>query len=107
MIKRTFTLILAVLFIILSGRGVFAITSSEQNRIDNDSIYYDSTSSNTACSNSQVTSIQAGSGAPDGADFPNLNPASMANAINKYISQNYPNSEMKGLGVTIVAGAKN
>lgn len=106
MIRRTFILALAIMFIFLSGRNVFAISSTDQQRINTDTEYYDA-NQNTACSSSQVTSIQAGSGSPDGATFPNLNPASMASAINTYIKDNYPSGELNGLGATIVADAKN
>lgn len=51
--------------------------------------------------------LTPGKGAPDGGNFPNLDPAVMANAINQWIVKENPNSKLKGLGSTIVAGAKN
>lgn len=48
-----------------------------------------------------------GSGAPNGAEFPNLDPTAMASSIDKFIQQQNSDSEMKGLGSTIVASAKN
>jgi hypothetical protein len=50
--------------------------------------------------------ITEGSGGPKGATFPNLSPEAMAKGINKYIKSTNPNSKMKNLGKTIVAGAK-
>jgi hypothetical protein len=63
-----------------------------------------------ACSGGTGTdtgSLSAGSGAPNGAEFPNLDPTSMATSIDSFIKKQNPNSEMKGLGATIVASAKN
>lgn len=102
MIRRILTLTLALVFIILSGRGVFAISPADIQSVDNDTEYYDSAQA-TACADSQATSLEPGAGSPDGAAFPDLNPTSMADAINSYILKNYPNSEFKGLGATIVA----
>ena len=60
------------------------------------------------CSTStDVGSVSAGSGAPDGAQFPNLNPTSMANAINTWVVKQNPRTTFKGLGATIVSSAKN
>jgi hypothetical protein len=62
--------------------------------------------SDSSC-DSSTTSATPGSGQPDGNIFPNLDPGAMANAINKWITQENPNSKLNGLGNTIVAGAKN
>ncbi len=62
--------------------------------------------SGSTCSCS-TGSVSAGSGAPDGAAFPNLDPAAMASAINTWIKQENPQSKLSGLGSTIVASAKN
>lgn len=53
------------------------------------------------------TSVTAGIGTPTGLQFPALDPNSMADAINTYIKQTNPNSELNNLGATIVASAKN
>ena len=59
------------------------------------------------CSQSGTTTIAPGNGAPDGLTFPNLSPTAMANALNTWITQVNPSSEMKGLGSTIVADAQH
>lgn len=65
----------------------------------------DSTSTAACCSS--ASNVTPGAGAPDGTTFPNLDPNAMANAIDKYIVQINPSSELKGLGATIVASAKH
>lgn len=54
----------------------------------------------------EAGAVAPGKGEPDGATFPNLDPAAMANAIDKWIIQENANSKLKGLGSTIVASAK-
>lgn len=61
----------------------------------------------TSCPTSGSASLSPGSGLPTGTAFPNLDPTSMANAINTWIKQQNPNSELNGLGSTIVASGKN
>jgi hypothetical protein len=51
--------------------------------------------------------VTAGTGAPDGAQFPNLDPTDMANAIDTFVEKENPQSKMIGLGQTIVADGKN
>jgi hypothetical protein len=51
-------------------------------------------------------SVSPGKGAPDGAQFPKLDPKKMASSINTWIAKENPRSTMKGLGATIVASAK-
>src|SRR3990167_2065 len=48
-----------------------------------------------------------GQGAPDGAQFPNLDPEAMARAIDTWVARVNPNSTLRGLGSTIVASAEN
>lgn len=93
--------------ILLFNPYVFAQTLSpaDLNSIYNDTVWYAPSSDNPVCSGAGA--VTAGSGAPDGAAFPNLDPTAMANAINTWIIQQNPSSELKGLGETIVAGAKN
>ncbi|HEX5797556.1 MAG TPA: phage tail tip lysozyme [Candidatus Saccharimonadales bacterium] len=52
-------------------------------------------------------SLIAGSGEPDGATFPSLDPTAMASAIDKFIEQENSRSKMLDLGQTIVASADN
>jgi hypothetical protein len=82
-----------------------ALSQSELYSIYSDTTWYDPNSSaSSACT---ATDTSPGNGAPDGAQFPNLDPSAMANAINQWIVQQNPNSEMKGLGSTIVADGKS
>jgi hypothetical protein len=60
-----------------------------------------------SCSTAASPTVSAGSGAPDGAAFPNLDPTAMATSIDNFIQKENPNSALKGLGATIVASAKN
>jgi hypothetical protein len=96
-------LVLAAL-IMLPGASVFAQAFSQSDiySIIRGTPFYDPNAS--ACTGTTVT---AGTGAPDGAAFPNLDPTAMANAINTWIQQQNPNSELSGLGTTIVAGAQH
>jgi 3D (Asp-Asp-Asp) domain-containing protein len=64
------------------------------------------TGSTAACCSS-ASSVTPGTGAPDGTTFPNLDPSSMASAMDKWMKQQNPNGKMNGLGATIVAGAKH
>lgn len=56
---------------------------------------------------SPTDTVTPGAGSPYGTTFPNLDPTTMADAINTWIVHQNPNSEMKGLGTTIVASAKH
>lgn len=58
------------------------------------------------CSSDDISNINAGTGAPNGTTFPNLDPSAMANAINAYIDKTNPDSKMKGLGEKIVKSAQ-
>ncbi len=103
--------ILSVLFVYCSTNVVWAATE-EGNPLTGDAlkqILIDNTWSNytPACNGGRSPGLTAGSGEPEGASFPKLDPDAMINGINKYIEQANPNSKMKGLGSTIVAGAKN
>ena len=83
---------------------VYAYSSSDLLSVLKGTPYYDG--SDTGCNTSPSSTVSAGTGSPTGATFPNLDPAAMASAIDKYISTNYPNSLLSGLGSTIVASAK-
>lgn len=61
---------------------------------------------NCSCTPDDITNINAGTGAPNGTTFPNLDPSAMANAINKYIAKTNPDSKMNGLGEKIVKSAE-
>jgi hypothetical protein len=104
-------------FVILPGRSVFALTSSEQSSIDNDSIYYDSGQSQ--CDGSGASSSSAGdccslvtgpsSGGPLlSVQFPELaDTGALATNINSYIQTNEPSSPFIGMGsIYVAAGQK-
>jgi hypothetical protein len=104
LIIRTSVLALALVLVFDSGAVARALSADDLNSIYNDTVWYlPSGSENIGCSSTTAP----GSGSPSGAQFPNLNPDSMADAINKWISQENSNSKLGGLGTTIVAGAKN
>ena len=90
------------LILLMLSSQVFAISSSDYLSVIRETTFYDENS----CSTNPDVTVSAGTGSPTGATFPNLDPSAMANAINTYISKNYPNSLMNGLGSTIVASAK-
>lgn len=101
--------ILSMLCSILLRPAVLASTlgPSDLHSIYEDSVWYDPSVGTGATSCTSLSGLPAGNGAPDGASFPNLDPAAMANAINTWILKENSNSEMKGLGSTVVAGAQN
>jgi hypothetical protein len=106
MMRKTLILIISLVFILISGHDTLAMTTKNFQSLYGSSEYYDP--SQTKCSGSGSTgTVTPGTGAPDGATFPNLDPNAMANAINIWITQQNPNSELSGLGSTIVASAKN
>jgi hypothetical protein len=51
--------------------------------------------------------VGPGTGAPDGAEFPNLEPSQMVDSINNFIKKENSSSKLKGLGETIVADGKH
>ncbi|HEY1835802.1 MAG TPA: hypothetical protein VGG13_03195 [Candidatus Saccharimonadales bacterium] len=79
-------------------------TSEDLNSIIGNTPFYDPDAEDCSSSSS---SAAPGTGPADGAAFPNLDPTSMANAINTWIKQQNPNSELGGLGTTIVAGGQH
>lgn len=60
----------------------------------------------TIGSTTNVSNLQAGTGAPNGLTFPNLDPQAMAAAIDAYIAEKSPNSILKGQGANIVKSAQ-
>jgi|GEM_PF-5717152 len=87
------------------GSSLAALSQDDTNSIYGDTVWYlPSISSPQTCSNLPST---PGSGASDGAQFPNLDPSAMADAINTWVAKENPNSRMVNLGGTIVASAKN
>lgn len=60
-----------------------------------------------ACCGGSSGSVESGKGEPEGTQFPDLDPASMAKAIDDFIQKTKPNSKLAGLGETIVAGAEH
>lgn len=107
---RTKTLFAGLLFIANIGlSSLFPVVSSalspEQKRLYNINANYHEYA---VCGDTNDSSddLQAGTGAPGGTTFPNLDPGAMAAGINDYIEEANPSSKMKGLGETIVKGAQ-
>lgn len=106
---KSFLLRLAYLpllvLLIITPASAQALSGDELDSLYNDTLWYAPSlgSASGAC----LTGTSPGKGAPDGAQFPNLDPSAMAGAIDKWITQENPRSELKGLGATIVATAKN
>jgi hypothetical protein len=92
------------LIVLLCTQQVSAFTQSDINSIQNNTPFYDPNTTSCTSSGSAPTT---GNGAPDGAEFPNLDPTAMTNAINTWITQQNPNSKLKGLGATIVADGQH
>lgn len=53
-----------------------------------------------------LSNLSNGTGLSDGAQFPNLDPTAMGNAINTWITSTYPSSPFRTLGSNIVKDAK-
>ncbi len=99
--RASFFVVLILYLVVFSYSAAFAAESPYQQL---QHPFYDP---NSCTSGGDSTSATPGKGAPDGAAFPKLEPAAMASAIDKWIAKENPNSRMKGLGATIVDGAKN
>lgn len=96
--------LVAYLFINLAEPlRISALTASDLHSILSGTAYYDPGGSQSC----ETRSVTAGSGAANGSQFPNLNPQAMAGAINTWIKKENPNSQLSGLGDTIVASAKD
>ncbi len=94
----------AVLFIsvlIISCPSALALDPEQKKVFDKGISYYNV----AVCTPEQ--DIAPGAGSPTGTQFPALDPNAMAEGINKYIEKVNPDSKLKGLGATIVAGAQN
>lgn len=110
--KKYFTLTKATIIslTILIGFNLpttsYALTLEQKTLYNQNILYYD-LETNCSPTASQATAVSPGSGAPDGLQFPNLDPQKMADAINTYIEETAPDSRMKGFGSTIVASAEN
>jgi hypothetical protein len=100
-----------ILILMFMSTGISqAFSESDVQSIHNGTPFYDPASSGQTsglCSAAGSGTIVAGTGLPDGASFPDLNPASMVTAINSYIKNYNPTSELNGLGSTIVADGYN
>lgn len=91
------------LFSVLAPSALSALSKEQKRIFEKNSLYYD-----LACGSVDAdSSTSSGTGAPDGASFPNLDPAAMAKGIDKYMQQTNSGGRLNGLGETIVAGAKN
>ncbi len=107
--RRFFNLLLVALLTFLALRAnVLAqgLSQDDVNSIYNNTVWYDPSGA-TDCFGGSLTGVTAGAGAADGAQFPKLDPAAMASAINAWVTKENPQSTLSGLGSTIVAGAKN
>jgi hypothetical protein len=103
-IKKSFVLvIISVLLIGLIPQPKATAMSEEQKRIFDLGISYFDAQSCDASDNGQTNSSTSATGG----GFPNIDPSNLSNAIDKWIAQQNPNSELKGLGSTIVASAKH
>ncbi len=106
--KRIFSIFIIFIFIFLISSKVFAAPLDQTDMAAlNGWAFWLPTSGCSSGNSSSLQTLTPGFGAPDGLDYPNLDPTAMANAINSYISSKYPNSEMKGLGATIVADGQH
>jgi hypothetical protein len=89
-----------------------AFTTQDRNSIYNNSVWYKTDGRNgaggniTTCTTNDIGSVTPGNGAPNGAQFPNLDPVKMANAIDTWVLKENASTTMKGLGSIIVASAK-
>jgi hypothetical protein len=93
---------LILVFVLAQIAPTVSALSPEQKKLYNQNIlFYDI--DECAGGGGEITE---GAGGPKGAAFPALSPDAMAKGINKYIAKTNPNSKMKNLGKTIVAGAK-
>lgn len=102
--KRVILFFTMFVFVFSSNIAVIRAMSPGQNLLYQQGInYYDI----NFCSTEEDEGLSAGSGKPDGASFPELDPKAMAEAINKYVAQTNNSSRLKNLGETIVAGAEN
>ncbi len=111
-INKFFLYIIFLIFsaIILSQPYTAQALTEQQRRLSQKGIYYYDIEQNgcdPSSDNTTTNDLSPGNGSPNGTEFPKLDPSSMANAINKYIEKNYPNSTLKGLGETIVASSSN
>jgi hypothetical protein len=94
---------ITIISLIFPSSIVWAISPGNLNSLYQGSLYYEP--QQTCGSNSN--NVAPGTGSPNGLTFPDLNPSAMASAIDTWINQVNPNSEMKGLGSTIVADAQH
>lgn len=86
--------------------SVAALTQAQKDTIKSGARYFNTEEDGaTACG--PGGGVSKGNGAPDGAQFPNLDPPAMAKAIDTWVVKENPNTTLKGLGATIVASAKN
>ncbi len=90
------------------GTSSYINTGNDINSIITKTPFYDpSAACDSSATQASTAPLTPGTGDPNGSSFPNLDPTAMANAINTWITQQNPKSELAGLGSTIVASAKN
>ena len=108
MIKRILSLIIG-LILMFSFTNVFALSQQQWNSLYGDSIYYEPNQNTQGCSSTS----SSGQSAPGGLDFPTtinsttVTSAELSSAINTWITQKNPSSELSGLGSVIVASAEH
>lgn len=102
----TFLILLQVSTPLVNAQAVTSIPSG-LSQTDQDAINGGWINEVTSSCTSSVSDLTPGTGSSTGAAFPNLDPTSMSNAINTWITQQNPNSELSGLGTTIVADGQH
>lgn len=102
-----FVILLVFVVNLFTSIRISALSEAQQKMFRENINYFnvDTCGGNTD-GGSTPSDVSVGTGKPDGAVFPNLDPDGMAKSIDKFIQKENPKSEMKGLGTTIVAGAK-
>lgn len=102
-VAKSFAIVVFAVMIVFTQSGITSALSPEQKKIFQRGIGYYNVDE---CEGGDDT-VAPGSGSPNGAAFPNLDPGAMTQAIDKWIAKENPNSRLKDMGSTIVAGAEN
>lgn len=107
--KLFLTALITATSVLLIGNSFMNVSAinEETAKLFRMGVNYYEVACSTAEGSQDASDISPGSGDPKGLQFPNLDPAAMANGINKYIEDTNPSSKMKGLGDTIVASSKH
>ena len=103
--RALYGIILIFAIMMVSGSPIIDAESLSESQIqtfDSNILYF-----NTCTSPGVGGSSLVGTGLPNSAQFPDLNPSAMANAINEYIASTNSSSKLGGLGATIVADGQH